>query len=194
MAMEEASGMPHSVSLPVGVVVARQDIDSPWQDHEWRPVAVFAGAPPVAEWKELRRGEGWVQFHAATLPLELFRKDTEAYKFNLEGAEPVLYVVLAEDDDEEAPYPYAVQLVTASPYEAQDYLDSGEAIVEPIEMPEALLAWVSDFVETHHQEEAFYKRRPDKGKTADHKFGQEPIVVVRERVARERKARSRGDG
>ena len=45
------------VSMPLGVVIERREIDNPWQDHEWRPVAVIPGAAPTTEWKELARGE-----------------------------------------------------------------------------------------------------------------------------------------
>jgi hypothetical protein len=187
--------MPYSVSMPVGVVVAREEVDSPWQDHAWRVVAILPGAAPVEGWKELRRGEGWTQYHAATVPLELFRKETEAYKYNLEGREPVLYIVLSEDDErDEDEFPYAVHLVTASPYEAQDYLDSGEEVVEPIPMPEPIAAWVSAFIEEHHVEQKFKKRKRDEVDLEEHRFGQEPIVVVRERMAREAEARSRKNG
>ncbi|RMF02916.1 MAG: DUF3305 domain-containing protein [Alphaproteobacteria bacterium] len=189
--------MSHSVTMPVGVVVAREEIDSPWQDHEWRPVAVLPGAPQVEAWTELRQGEGWVHYHAGTVSLELYRKETEAYKFNLEGREPVLYVVLAEEEDEEEgddAAPYQVHLVTASPFEAQDYLDSGEEIVEPVPMPEPIIAWIQGFIDEHHQEEKFKKRRRDEVDLEEHKFGQEPIVVVRERMAREQEVRGKKNG
>lgn len=185
--------MAQSESMPVGVVVAREDIDNAWEDHIWRPVGILPGAPEVEGWKELRRGEGWVQYHAATLPLELFRKETEAYKYNLAGREPVVYVVLAEDE-EAGEFPFQVHLVTASPYEAQDYLDSGEEIVEPILMPEGVVAWISTFVEEHHKDEKFKKRKRDEVDLEEHKFGSEPIVVVRERMAREMEVRQRKNG
>ena len=53
-------------------------------------------------------------------------------------------------------------LVTASPFEAQDYADNGDDIVEKVPMPEGLVALVRDFVEAHHEEEVFHKRRRDK--------------------------------
>lgn len=177
--------MPYFISMPLGVVVIREDIDSPWLDHEWRPIDVLPGAPEVDSWREIRRGEGWVQYHAATLPLELYQKEAEAYKFNLEGKEPVIYVVLSEDDDDDDALPYKVHLVTASPYEAQDYLDSGEEIVEPVPMPDALVAWISAFVEEHYREEKFKKRRREEVDLEEHRFGQEPIITVRERMAKE---------
>ena len=46
--------MSYFVSMPLGVVVAREDIDSQWQDHVWRPVGVLPGAPEIDGWKELK--------------------------------------------------------------------------------------------------------------------------------------------
>jgi hypothetical protein len=184
--------MSYVESMPVGVVVARQEIDNPWQDHIWRPVEILPGAPAVEEWTELARGDGWVQYHAATVPLELFRKDTEAYMVNLEGEKPVVYVVLAEREDEDTRdgFPYAVRQVTASPFDAQDYLDADDAIVEPIRMPQEVAAWVAAFIDEHHVEETFKKRKRDEVDVEEHKFGQEPLVVPRERMAREAKAKT----
>lgn len=107
----------------------------------------------------MRRDGDSVEFHAATLPLELFRTDTEAYLHGLSAKEPSIYVVMREAADEQ---PLDVVLVTASPYEAQDYADTGEELVEKVPMPEGLVAWIRDFVNAHHEDEVFIKRRRDK--------------------------------
>lgn len=158
-------------SLPVGVVVERRKSDHPWLDHTWRAVAVIPGAAdldPRGPWKELERGEDFVRFHAGTLPIELYRKETEAYRVNLTQEPPRIFVVLrkAHEPEEAAQELYPI-LATASPYEAQDYLDSGEEIVEGVAMPTALIAFVSQFVGEFHVDEPFYKRKrkrydPDK--------------------------------
>ena len=174
--------MTATVSIPLGVVIAREDIDSKWQDHVWRPIGILPGAPPVGDWRELQRGEGWVHYHAATVPLELFRKETEGYKYNLEMREPSIFIVFSGEEDEENDRPVSVHLVTASPYEAADYLDSGEQLVETVAMPPELFALVSAFVGEHHVEEKFKKRKNIKVKPQEYKFGQEPIVEVRKRM------------
>ena len=175
--------MSATVSIPLGVVIAREDIASKWQDHVWRPIGILPGAPPVEDWIELQRGEGWVHYHAATVPLELFRKDTESYIYNLGMHEPSIFIVFSGEEDEENDRPLSVHLVTASPYEAADYLDSGEQIVEQVEMPPELLALVSEFVAEHHVEEKFKKRKNIKVKPEDYKFGQEPIFEMRKRMS-----------
>ena len=58
--------------------------------------------------------------------------------------------VILRESDEGGPAGLQVVQITASPYEAQDYADSGEEIVEKVPMPQGLLAWVAQFVEAHH--------------------------------------------
>lgn len=129
-----------------------------WASHVWKAIAVLPGAQD-ATWKELRRDGKAVEYHAATLPLELFRTDTEAYLHGLSAKVPAIYVVMREGEDDQ---PLNVVLVTASPYEAQDYADTGEELVEKVPMPEGLAAWIRDFVELHHEDEIFIKRRRNK--------------------------------
>jgi hypothetical protein len=152
-----------SAAMPLGVVVERRASRSPWQEWVWRPVSVIVGAPSLGtEWRELVRGDGWTQFHAANLPLELHRTETEAYLVNLSQRPPRVYVVLRPTSDP-APHAFRPLLVTASPYEAEGYLESGEEIVEGVEMPEPVIAWLRAFVDRHHVQEPFVKRERSKG-------------------------------
>lgn len=146
-----------SASIPLGVVIRRQPGVTRWAKWVWRVVAVLPGAGP-AEWRELRREGEAVEYHAATLPLSVHRADTEAYRIVLAAAQPAVFVVLHPDENGSRDRPYLVHSVTVSAHEAQQALDSGEEIVEPVPMPPALLAWLADFVERHHAEEPFVKR------------------------------------
>jgi hypothetical protein len=149
-----------SISMPLGIVIRRVPGVTRWVKHVWKAVAVLPGASDAA-WKEMRRDGEAVEYHAATLPLELFRTDTEAYLHGLCAKVPSIYVIMREGQGE-APLDFV--LATASPYEAQDYADSGEELVEKVPMPEGLVAWVRDYVELHHEEETFVKRRRDKAR------------------------------
>lgn len=157
--------MERSIKMPLGVVLERRDLDNRWQPFAWKPVAVLPGAAPVTEWRELMRGERFVRWHAATLPLELHRAETEAYRVNLAGRSPSTYVVLrkTEPSDRTAGHDVAPFLVTASPYEAEGYL-AGDDMVEAVPMPEALMAWVQAFVERHHVDQPFVKRKRKRAK------------------------------
>ncbi len=175
--------MPNALSIPLGVVVAKEKLSNPWQDHRWRPVSVFFDAPDVAEWQELRRGPGYVHYHAATLHLTLHRRETMAYRVNLANGDPTLYVVLRDDSEGTNDRPIDVHLITASPFEAQSHGDLGFDFVEGIPMPDRLVAILRNFIDEHQTQEHFYKRKRDRaGRPEEHKFGQEPIVVLRERM------------
>jgi hypothetical protein len=169
------------ISIPLGIIVEKRKSTHPWGDWIWRPVAVFLNAPDGPQWRELMRGEDHVRYHAATLPMVLHRKLTEAYRENLMLAEPVLYVVLQETAAATREFPYSAHIVTASPFEAQDFVDAGDNIVEKVAMPEELAALVQAFVEEHHVEEVFKKRRRDKLDVEELKFGKTPIFTPRNR-------------
>lgn len=156
-------------TMPVGVVLRRSPGVTRWAAWSWSAVAVLPGAGP-ADWRELRREGDTVEYHAATLTLELHGAETEAYLHGLSAAIPSLYVVMREPEEDQD-CPLDVVLVTASPYEAQDYTDSGEEIVEKVPMPHGLVAWVRDFVEEFHQEEVFVKRKRDKKRVDLHQDG-----------------------
>ena len=111
-----------------------------------------------ADWKVLRTEGDVTEFHAATLPLTLYVSDAEAYEHELQTRTPCVYAVL-RPTGHNRDIPWSVALVTASPYEAQDYCDSAEELVEKIPMSGGLLAWITDFVDTHYEEEVFVKRQ-----------------------------------
>lgn len=147
-------------SMTLGVVLRRLPGVTRWASYSWKAVAVLPGAG-IAHWQELRREGEAIEYHAATLSLDLHGAETEAYLHGLSAEVPSIYVVMRESENEGAE-PLDVLLVTASPYEAQDYTDSGEEIVEKVPMPEGLMAWVQDFVTAFHQDEVFIKRKRDK--------------------------------
>ena len=158
------------ISMPVGVVMRRAPGVTRWAKWSWRAVAVLPGAGP-ADWREMRREGDAVEFHAGTVQMELWRTDTEAYLVALSNAPPSVYVILRESEEEDAEHELELVTVTASPYEAQDYADTGEEIVEPVPMPPGLIAWVREFVERHHVEEEFVKRKRDRVRVDRHEDG-----------------------
>lgn len=149
------------IDMPLGVVIRKTPGVTRWAKWHWRAVAVLPGAGP-GHWNELRREGEAAEYHAATRTLRLWASDTEAYLANLSDQIPSIYVVLRDAEYAESEHPLDVLLVTASPFEGQDYADSGEEIVEKVPMSEGLIAWVRDFVLDHHEEEQFIKRRRDK--------------------------------
>lgn len=159
-------------TLPVGIIAEKRRIAHPWQEFKWLPVAVIPGAGPVEEWVEVNSGEDFVRYHIGTLTVALFRNETEAYRTNLTNTRPSVYVVLREGEDEDEPEIRAV-FATVSPYEAQDHLDTGEDIVEAIPMPDDMVTWVQTFINDHHEDEPFKKRKRKDFKEEDRQFGKE---------------------
>ena len=145
--------------LQLGVVLRRTPGVTKWAKWSWRAVAVLPGAGP-ADWKVLREEDGATEYHAATCRLQLHGAEAEAYLHGLSARIPSIFVVMRAADDPDRPFDVA--LVTASPYEAQDYADAGEEVVEKVPMPEGLVALVRDFAEAHYEEEEFKKRKRDR--------------------------------
>lgn len=153
--------MEKTASLPIGVVLRRRPGATRWARWSWRVVGVLPGAGP-ADWRMIHEDGDQVDFHVATVEMILHRAETEAYRVALANDPPSVWVVLRPSDAGDVERPFSLHLVTASPYEGQDYLDSGEEIVESAPMPEGLVAWVRDFVEAHHVDETFKKRKRDR--------------------------------
>lgn len=144
--------------MPVGVVLRRSPGVTRWAKWNWT-VSGLLPAASAADWQLLRSEGGVREYHAATLPLELHRAEAEAYMQALTTNPPSVYVILREASEGE--FPLEVTLITASPFEAQDYADSGEELVEKVAMPSGLVAWLREFTLAHFQEEEFKKRRRD---------------------------------
>ena len=154
--MGEQVGLSFRDAMPVGIVVERRRLNSPWQDEAWLPVSVIAGAS-TGGWRVLHEDDERLRAYAGTLPVELFRKETASYKYNLETGTPKVYVVLRRSDD--PTWPWRPQLATVAPDEAQASLEGGDDIVEGVAMPEAMVEWVAAFIAVHHVDEPTYKRQ-----------------------------------
>jgi hypothetical protein len=151
-----------SESMNVGVVLERRRLDDPWRDHVWHATEVVPGAPANISWRELGKSEGSVRYLAATLPIELFRKETESYRINVTGQEPRVFVVLRPEPESPPGREMRPFLATVCPFEAGSYGQSGDETVDAVPMPDEIRAWVEDFVARHHVVEPFVKRQRDR--------------------------------
>ena len=75
---------------------------------------------------------------------------------------PSAFVIMDEDETGDSPGGWQVTDVTLSPYEAQDLLDSGFSLVEPVPIPPVVVSWAQQFVDHHFKEEPFKKRKRDR--------------------------------
>lgn len=179
-------GGPYRVD--VGVVLERRESSHPWQDYVWRPYAILPGGGPTGEWRVVDEGPGWKRYYAGRLQLELFPGETEGYRDNLNGNPPLVFVVLRPNENDRENerangHEFEPFLITACPYEAQDYLDTGEEIVEGLPMPPELLTWFRSFVERHHVDKPFIKRKQKSKKIGrvEEPFARRPVESRRDR-------------
>ena len=146
----------------VGVIVDRRALDNPWVDHVWIPVAVLAGAPSAAPWTVLHETDGLTRFYAGAFELELFASETGMYRDNLRSGQPSLWIALRSSD---TPPGVVLHLVTADPFEGESLTEAGPDIIEAVPMPIELQQWLAAFVETHHVERPFIKRKRNRADT-----------------------------
>jgi hypothetical protein len=143
----------------IGVVVERRVLKNQWVDHVWTPVAVLAGAPAAAPWTVLHETAELTRFYAGAYHLEFFGSDTAMYRDNLRSGRPNLWVSLRHVD---APPGIRLHFVTADPSEGESLTETGTDIIEAVAMPIELQQRLAAFVEAHHVERPFVKRRRDR--------------------------------
>ena len=112
-------------------------------------------------WAELGGDAQATRYYAGAGEVELFRTETANYRDNLASGRPSLWVLLRPAVGEP---PVELTAVTADPAEGEAMTEAGSDIVEPVPMPVEIQAWLATFIEEHHVERAFFKRRRD---TAD---------------------------
>lgn len=151
-----------AVTIPVGIVVARETVDHSWPATRWRVAGLLLDPPAEAHWRKVPVGasvsgaSGGPRYHAATLPLSLNAKDIASYQVNLSNGVPSVYVV-AREQGQDAGTPLAIRHVSASPFEVRSLAIDGLDSVESVAMPERLLIAVARFIrdacgfETHSE-------------------------------------------
>jgi hypothetical protein len=145
--------------IPVGLVVSRRKVDSPWIDHLWVPSGVLLDMPATPAWSLLASGPEGEDFYAGAVDIELHSVDTANMRDNLMTDAPRLWVSLRATGD--GP-PLQIVGVTADPAEGEAFTEAGDDIVQTLPMPPEIAHRVADFVDRHHVEREFFKRQRDR--------------------------------
>ena len=146
-------------AMKVGVVVERRVLDSVWADHAWKPVAALAGAPVAAPWTVLAETPRETRYYAGAFELEFFGSETTMYRENLRSGRPSLWVSLRHAA---SPPGMVLKLVTADPSEAEALSEPGTDVIDTVPMPREVQERLAAFVEAHHVERPFVKRKRDR--------------------------------
>lgn len=146
-------------AMEIGVLVQRRKLKNPWVDHAWIPDAVLAAAPSASPWTVLEDTPQAIRFYAGPFELEFFSTDTGSYRDNLGSGKPSLWVSLRPA---ETPPGVVLQVVTADPSEGEALTEPGTDIIEAVPMPPEIQARLAAFVEAHHVERPFIKRKRDR--------------------------------
>jgi hypothetical protein len=142
----------------IGVIAAKRKLKSAWASHAWLPHSVLPAAPATAPWTRLAaEGEDEI-FYAGAAELRLYPSETSHYRDNLGSGRPSLWVALREVAGDE----HEVSTVTADPYEGEALAGAIGQIIEAVPMPAEIQAQVAAFVEAHHVERPFIKRKRDR--------------------------------
>ena len=153
----------------VDVMMERIPLQSRWASEQWRPAAVvpIAGDPPIPGAPEcVAEGPAGTTWRFPGRAIELHPSEAEGYFLNITSDTPLVFVMWrpAEDGIEPAARP---ELVTVSYNQAGRLMDGGEK-VDPVPMPDAILAWLQPFVAEN------YKPEPRRKMKRNDPFAEDP--------------------
>lgn len=140
----------------VGVIVERKPSSSPWTDYAWRVAAIVPEAPGTRDGHILGREGGVALIYAGSAEIEFHRVETGNYRDNLATGRANLWVMLARSSEEPG---IRLVSVTADPAEGEAMTEAGDILVEVAAMPRDIAERLALFVETHHVERVFTKRK-----------------------------------
>ncbi len=140
----------------VSVVLERRRAVSPWADYLWLPVAVLPGDPAIAAATPLGDTDTGARFFAGCFALDLHRTDTPTYRDNLASDAPRIWIAARAGSGAGMP---EIVGITADPAEGEAYTEAGDDIVEHVPMPPEIAGLLAEFIQAHHVERAFIKRK-----------------------------------
>lgn len=144
-----------SQAFRVSVLIEKRRSASPWADFSLHVISVVTEAPQSG-WMEIRKSDEATTFLVGPTDVAAHQSETANYRDNLNSGAPKLWVVLRPAENAAG---CEVMLVTADPAEGEAMTQNGDLLVEAAAMPEALRLWLDAFVQEHHVERPFFKRR-----------------------------------
>jgi hypothetical protein len=147
------------IAIAVGVIVEKRKAASPWIDHTWSPAAVVTGLPAAERMTLIGKTEDAERYYLGAADLVFASVDTAQYRDNLMSGQPKLWVVMREDQVDQA---LELVAVTADSAEGEGYSESESNLVDTVPMAPDIAAALAAFVDEHHVERVFIKRKRDR--------------------------------
>jgi len=138
----------------LAVIMQRRNARSRWAGVVWEPVSVLETAEPAGAARLLVRQDDIEQWLHPGFALEIHRDEIEGYYMNVSSGSPRVFVLWRMENETGLPLQ-----VTASYDEGGRWLDGGNS-VDSVAMPDAIFAWVGDYVEKNYRPEPKKRIRP----------------------------------
>ena len=136
----------------VGIVTMSRKPVSRWARRGFAPHEVLADLPATEPGTRLTPPGDVETYYAGDFAITLYSGETAHYRDNL-IAKPSLWVSMRPDVST------GVMIVTADPYEGEALAGDIGFVVEAVPMPDAIREWIHGFIEMHHVEQVFEKRK-----------------------------------
>ena len=146
-------------TIAVGVIVEKRKAASPWIDHTWGALAVMTGLPEAPRMTLIEKVGDTERYYLGAASIVLASVDTAPLRDNLMSGAPKLWVVMREEQPDGS---LSLVTVTADPTEGEANTETGSNLVDPVPMLPEIAAYIAAFVDEHHVEREFYKRKRDK--------------------------------
>ena len=144
--------------LTVGIVAVKRRLNNPWVDFEWLPEAVLPGPPAVDPGTRIGAEGSVERWYLGPAEITFHSGETSHYRDNLVSGRPAVWVALREN----AEGVWQIAGATVDPYEGEAFVDVVTDKVEALAMPHEIAVDLQAFVDAHHVEQAFFKRKRDR--------------------------------
>jgi hypothetical protein len=148
-----------TMTMDVGVVLQRRKARTQWQDWIWEARAVLPEPAAADAGASLGQDGDDALFYGGNAVLEAHTIETQYYRDNLSTGEPKIWVILRPGPGDAAP---ELIKVTCDPTEGEGYTETGWDTVNALPMPESIQAALIAFIDQHHVDQPFIKRKRDR--------------------------------
>ncbi len=143
----------------LAVVMQRRNARSRWGSVIWEPYAVVESGGEAAAPRLLVRHDGYEQWLYPGMELAIHRDEVVGYYMNVSSDTPRVFVLWRMEGDPASDERGVPLQITASYDEGGRWLDGGHS-VDSVPMPEAIFAWIGEYVEKNYRPEPKKRIRP----------------------------------